>query len=184
MKYPKGIAKYRIDGQEVLAQYMGRQRGFECCVCGKGCNAFTFNIYHNDANGYADDVNNIDPDNYETWGYGPNHIEDAVELIEEYHLIHDGEGTKYLPKLQINVSQEQIDAIRNVTAHTRYEAMEQVAAILGKHTGQRGTWASSRKTIIIDDVTTAEITFSKDKVKALQYFDHTDNYVMYNTLYF
>ena len=184
MKYPKGIAKYRIDGQVVLAQYMGRQRGFECCVCGKGCNAFTFNVFHHGMCGDANDVNNIDPDNYETWGYGPNHIEDAVELIEEYHLIHDGDGTKYLPKLQINVSQEQIAAIGSITAPTRYEAMEQVAAILGKPTGQRGTWASSRKTIIINDVTTAEITFSKGKVKALQYFDHPGNYVMYNTLYF
>jgi hypothetical protein len=184
MKYPKGIAKYRIDGQIVLAQYMGRQRGFECSVCGKGCNAFTFNIFHQDNGNYANDVNNINQSNYETWEYGPNHIEDAVELIEEYHLIHDGEGTKYLPKLQIDVSHEQIDPIRNITASTRYEAMEQVAAILGKHTGTRGTWSSTRKTIIIDNVTTAEITFSKGKVKDLQYYDHTDNYVMYTTLYF
>ena len=42
MKFPNGIHKYLIQGDVVLADYIGRQKGFECCVCGKGCNAYTF----------------------------------------------------------------------------------------------------------------------------------------------
>lgn len=77
MKYPTGVHKYRIEGEEVLAEYMGRQKGFECCVCGKGCNAFTFNVFH------ADTIEDINDQDYETWGYGPSHINEAVQLIEE-----------------------------------------------------------------------------------------------------
>lgn len=77
MKYPSGIRKYRIEGQEVIAAYIGKQKGFECCICGKGCNAYTFNIYH------TDDINNVNEQDYETWGYGPSHITEAVELIDE-----------------------------------------------------------------------------------------------------
>ena len=41
-----GVNKYEIQGETVYAEYIGRQKGFECCVCGKGCNAYTFNILH------------------------------------------------------------------------------------------------------------------------------------------
>lgn len=48
-------------------QYMGRQGGFECCVCGKGCKAHTFNIWYDEQGGY------------ETWGFGNNHLPDILE---------------------------------------------------------------------------------------------------------
>lgn len=79
-KYPTGIHRYQIEGEEVFAEYMGRQSGFECCVCGKGCNAFTFNILH--GNSYDEAQAAYSHDDYETWGYGANHIEEAVQLIE------------------------------------------------------------------------------------------------------
>ena len=79
MKYPNGIHKYRIDGMVVFAEYMGRQKGFECCVCGKGCNAHTFNVYHADTEADLDRA--IDHMDYETWGYGPTHIDEAVQII-------------------------------------------------------------------------------------------------------
>lgn len=79
MKYPTGIHRYKIDGTEYFAEYTGRQKGFECCVCGKGCNAFTFNIYHADTlEELPFAINAMD---YETWGYGADHLEQAVELI-------------------------------------------------------------------------------------------------------
>ena len=81
MKYPTGIHKYRIQGEVVLADYMGRQKGFECCVCGKGCNAYTFNIIHADTIDEAQ-IAYYEHDDYETWGYGPSHIAEAVELID------------------------------------------------------------------------------------------------------
>lgn len=50
------------DGSIHIGQYTGRDQGFECCVCGKGCKAYTFNIWHSE-----------DGD-YETWGFGPSHL--------------------------------------------------------------------------------------------------------------
>ena len=63
----------------VFAEYIGRQKGFECCICGKGCNAFTFNILH--GNTIEDAIKNYrEHMDYETWGFGPTHIKDAVKL--------------------------------------------------------------------------------------------------------
>ena len=79
-KFPKGVHRYCIEGEEVLAEYMGRQRGFECSICGKGCNAYTFNILH--GNSYDESIQSYNDGDYETWGYGPTHIEEAVQLID------------------------------------------------------------------------------------------------------
>lgn len=172
MKYPTGIAKYRIEGNEYLAQYIGRQKGFECCVCGKGCNAYTFNIFH------ADDITKVDPYDYETWGYGPTHIEDAVELVEEYRPVVLADGaTRYISIRPIPITEAQKEAISRIQVATEYEALECIAIILGINTVQKSTWASSRKRLLVNPYTTASITFSRKtgKVKALDYTDHRDN---------
>ena len=60
--------KFReTDGAEHIGQYIGNQTGFECCVCGKGHKAKTFNIFY-DADG-----------GYETWGYGAEHMPEIIE---------------------------------------------------------------------------------------------------------
>lgn len=79
--FPKGVHRYDIDGDTVFAEYMGRQQGLECIVCGKGCNAFTFNIIH--AETYEEALENREYD-YETWGFGRDHIEAAVTIKEYY----------------------------------------------------------------------------------------------------
>lgn len=73
-------------------------------------------------------------------------------------------------KITITLTNEQMTAIKNIEATTRYEAMDKVAKILGAKTGQKATWASSRKTIVIDKETIAEIKFSKGKVLEVQYY--------------
>lgn len=55
------------NGTQHKGQYIGNQTGFECCVCGKGHKAKTFNIWYNG-------------DNYETWGFGNEHL---LEMIED-----------------------------------------------------------------------------------------------------
>lgn len=79
--FPKGVHKYLILGDEVYAEYMGRQKGFECAVCGEGCNAFTFNILHGES--YGEAINNYKNGDYETVGFGRSHIE-ASATIKEY----------------------------------------------------------------------------------------------------
>lgn len=54
------------DGIKYIGQYIGRQSGFECSVCGKGCNAYTFNIWYNDRD-------------YETFSYGKEHLPKMVK---------------------------------------------------------------------------------------------------------
>lgn len=80
MKFPSGVHKYIIQGDVVFADYIGRQKGFECCVCGKGCNAYTFNIIH--ANNVDDVENAYAHDDYETWGFGSDHLAGNVEFIK------------------------------------------------------------------------------------------------------
>lgn len=63
---------YRMNdrGYEFVGQYIGRQKGFECIVCGKGRNAYTFNIWHSEWD-------------YETWGFGKEHMPKVVEDLGE-----------------------------------------------------------------------------------------------------
>ena len=57
------------DGSEHVGQYYGREYGFECCVCGKGHNAFAFNIWHDKAG------------DYETWAFGKEHLPEILEKV-------------------------------------------------------------------------------------------------------
>ncbi len=57
--------------------YMGCQKDFECCICGKGHNVKTFNILHGDT--IQEGLKNIDNDNYETFGYGNEHLPELEE---------------------------------------------------------------------------------------------------------
>ena len=70
---------YRFNdrGEEHIGQYIGTDNhGWECCVCGKGCKAKIFNVWYA-SNGGAD---------YESWGYGPNHMPLILEDLgtDEY----------------------------------------------------------------------------------------------------
>jgi hypothetical protein len=66
MKFPEGIIKLIYKDTEYTAQYIGRQKGFECMVCGKGGNCYTFNVFT--------DIENYGAGSYETWGFGAEHI--------------------------------------------------------------------------------------------------------------
>ena len=67
---------YKFNDQDEIhmGYFLGRQSGFECCVCGKGGNAYTFNIW----NSYVD---------YETWGYGKEHLPQIIEDLGEFNGI-------------------------------------------------------------------------------------------------
>ena len=71
-KFVDGVCKYMVNGEAVYAEYMGRQKGFECCVCGKGCNAYTFNILH--GNTPKEAIANYENGDYETYGFGEDHL--------------------------------------------------------------------------------------------------------------
>ena len=62
--------KFNDRGDIHIGYYLGRQGGFECCVCGKGNKAYTFNIWYC----------NYD---YETWGFGKEHLPEIIEDLGE-----------------------------------------------------------------------------------------------------
>ena len=62
------------DDNIYIGQYVGRQKGFECCVCGKGFNAYTFNIWNSETD-------------YETWGYGKEHLPKILEDLGEHYTV-------------------------------------------------------------------------------------------------
>jgi len=70
--FPSGIIRIKVNGVVHNAEYMGRQKGFECCVCHQGRNCFTFNIFNNE-----EEYKN---GQYETWGFGREHL-NAVKLV-------------------------------------------------------------------------------------------------------
>ena len=53
-------------GQIFIGQYIGRQKGYVCCVCDKGCNAHMFNVFYNE-------------DEYESWGFGNDHMPEIID---------------------------------------------------------------------------------------------------------
>lgn len=63
--------KFNDRGEAHIGQYMGREDGFECIVCEKGCKAHCFNIWYNENGGY------------ETWGFGNNHLPEVLEDLGE-----------------------------------------------------------------------------------------------------
>lgn len=67
--------KFKTEGYEHVGQYIGREQGFECCVCNKGCKAHTFNIWYDPAGGW------------ETWGFGTNHLPEIIEDLGEQEKI-------------------------------------------------------------------------------------------------
>ena len=71
---------YRFNdrGSVYIGQYMGREEGFECCVCNKGCIAHCFNIWYNN-------------DDYETWGFGNNHLPQIIEDLGDLEEVIVGE---------------------------------------------------------------------------------------------
>ena len=74
-------------------------------------------------------------------------------------------------KVTVKLTNEQMTELKNIEAKTRYEAMDKVAKILNATTGYCSTWSKTKKTIVIDENTHAEITFSKGKVTKIEYFD-------------
>lgn len=70
--------KFNDRGQVAIGQYMGREDGFECCVCNKGCKARCFNIWY-------------DRDGYETWGFGKEHMPEIIEDLGTSEQVIIGE---------------------------------------------------------------------------------------------
>ena len=69
--------KFNDRGEQHIGQYTGRDQGFECCVCNKGCKAHTFNIWYNEQG-------------WETWGFGREHLPQIIEdLGEQQEVIID-----------------------------------------------------------------------------------------------
>lgn len=82
-KFPKGVFEAYItykDGQtsKEFVEYMGRQEGFECSICQKGNNAYTFNILHGKTK--EDAVENYKIGDYETIGFGAEHLNHIKEV--------------------------------------------------------------------------------------------------------
>lgn len=65
-KYNWYIVKDTMDNTLMIVQYYGREEHFECCVCGKGHNAYCFNRYY-------------DQDAYETFSYGKEHMPKIIK---------------------------------------------------------------------------------------------------------
>lgn len=75
-KYGYYLIQDCFDNKEHYAQYMGQERGFECCVCCKGNNAYCFNVFNN-----LEEYENC---MYETWPYGREHMPRIIkELTRE-----------------------------------------------------------------------------------------------------
>lgn len=93
MKKLKPDAIYSIKTQFGImkAQYVGRQINFECCVCGKGSNAHTFNVWDS-------------PTNYETLGFGEEHFPEILEELNEDDKINWGGNPLLLLKIINNFS--------------------------------------------------------------------------------
>ena len=67
-KYNWYIIQDCLDNKAHIAQYYGREQGFECMICEHGRNAYCFNIYY-------------DEDQYQTWNYGKEHMPKIIKNL-------------------------------------------------------------------------------------------------------
>lgn len=171
------MAKYRIDGKEVFAEYVDTKKGV-CDLCGTEGPVAVFKVYRKGMCNYPADINDIDTSNYMYMSYCAFCTDEKIELIEEYYplVLEDG-SNRYAVLKQIPITEQQKQALQRVQVTTRYEALDRVANILGLRTIQRSTWATSRKGLMVNAYTTADISFSTKtgKIKAIKYTDHREN---------
>lgn len=78
-----GFKTAKPDIFDFIGYYMGREEGFDCIVCGKGDNAFGFNVYQGDLEHptkkqVEDYIDNI---GYETFTFGKEHMPEVIEEI-------------------------------------------------------------------------------------------------------
>lgn len=66
--------EFEYKGYKCKAQYVGREKNFECMVCGKGCNCYCFNVFNT-----LEELNN---DIYETFSFGKEHLPKLEEIKE------------------------------------------------------------------------------------------------------
>ena len=59
----------KSDNTIFIGQYMGREKHFECQVCGGGHNAHCFNLYHTKG----------EWSEYECFSYGTEHLPEIIE---------------------------------------------------------------------------------------------------------
>ena len=64
--------KFEYKGRTFISQYMGREEHFECMVCGKGNNAYCFNVFDT-----LEEYNNC---SYETFSFGKEHLPKLEEI--------------------------------------------------------------------------------------------------------
>lgn len=171
------LSKYRIDGKEVYAEYVENKQGV-CDLCDTEGPVAVFKVYRKGMCSYPANINDIDPSNYMYMSYCAFCTDEKIELIEEYYplVLEDG-SNRYAVLKQIPITEQQKQALQRVQVTTRYEALDRVANILGLRTIQRSTWATSRKGLMVNAYTTADISFSTKtgKIKAIKYTDHREN---------
>ena len=89
-KYNWYIIQDCLDNEKHIAQYYGREQGFECMVCEHGNNAYCFNIYYGE-------------DQYQTWCYGKEHMPQIIKVIgaSDKQIIDDEENiNKYMKEVE------------------------------------------------------------------------------------
>jgi hypothetical protein len=82
------------------------------------------------------------------------------------------------------IADEQIKAIKEITAESRYDAIDMVAEILNTKTTQSACLAmvSAGKKVYINETTIGEIRYSKGKVKALELWDLKSEKIFYHEI--
>ena len=63
--------RFNDKGDVHVGQSIGTASVFECCARGKGCKAYTFNVWY-------------DENECETWGYARGHLPEILEDLGEH----------------------------------------------------------------------------------------------------
>ena len=69
--------KFNFKGYDFIAEYMGREKNYECMLCYKGCNAYCFNAFNT--------LKEYKNGKYETLSFGKEHLPELTEIdINDY----------------------------------------------------------------------------------------------------
>lgn len=114
MNLPDGIFEI-IDheGNRQFVEYIGRQQGFHCVVCGRGERCFTFNIFSGETIEQAAEARECCK--YETWGYGASHVW-KLKYADGKPIVHTDATTIELSKLLDEADRREQLAMQEIVA--------------------------------------------------------------------
>ena len=182
-RYPSCVARYRLNGQEVLAQFTGKEKKNEHDM-------FMFRVFG------TNDISTVNQNpailnDYDIRGYGDTRVDSMVELIQEY--FHEYEtiierdkktftntvklvGEAYCPVVEFELPRGFKKAIGEIRADCRYEAVRQLVELFRGCGLYNVRWHREKSTFFLDERIEVSIIYCAERITEVSFYEK-NNYL-------